>query len=105
MDSWGFQENGERLEVTVRGTLSTTSGEVVHDWVRAGAGIALKATWDLLPELANGTIVQCLEAFWCDEIDLFAISANRTHQPPRIRAFLDFIAANLPAMVQSVSTS
>lgn len=105
MDSWVFQENGQRLEVTVRGTLTTTSGEVVHDWVRAGAGIALKATWDLLPELANGTIVQCLEPFWCDEIDLFAISANRTHQPPRIRAFLDFIAANLPAVVQAVSTS
>lgn len=101
MDSWIFQENGERFEVTVRGTLTTTSGEVVHDWVRAGAGVALKATWDLLPELADGTIVQCLEPFWCDEIDLFAICANRTHQPPRIRAFLNFIAANLPAVART----
>jgi DNA-binding transcriptional LysR family regulator len=99
MVSWLFQENGRRFEVTVDGTLSTTSGEVVHDWVRAGMGIALKASWDLLPELAEGTIVQCLEPFWCEQIDLFAICANRTHQPPRIRAFLDFIARTLPAMV------
>ncbi len=103
MDSWVFRENGQRFEVTVRGTLTTTSGEVVHDWVRAGAGVAVKATWDLLPELADGTIVQCLESFWCNEIDLFAICANRTHQPPRIRAFLDFIAANLRSVSRTAT--
>ena len=101
VDSWVFQENGQGFEVTVDGTLTTTSGGVVHDWVRAGMGIALKASWDLLPDLADGTIVQCLEPFWYDQIDLFAICANRTHQPPRIRAFLDFIAKTLPAMVRS----
>lgn len=100
IDSWLFQENGRRFEVRVNGTLSTTSGEVVHDWVRAGMGIALKASWDLLPELADGLIVQCLEPFWCDQIDLFAICANRRHQPPRIRAFLDFTATMLPAMIR-----
>lgn len=100
MDSWVFEENGRRFEVTVNGALTTTSGEVVHDWVRAGMGLALKASWDLLPELADGTIVQCLEPFWCDRIDLFAICANRTHLPPRIRAFLDFVAATLPARIE-----
>jgi DNA-binding transcriptional LysR family regulator len=101
MDSWLFQENGRRFEVTVNGALTTTSGEVMHDWVRAGRGIALKASWDLLPELAEGTIVQCLDSFWCDQIDLFAICANRQHQPPRIRAFLEFIARTLPAMIRT----
>ena len=92
IDTWLFQDQGKRFEVTVNGTLSTTSGEVVHDWVRAGKGIALKAAWDLQSELAAGTIVQCLSEFWCDEIDLFAICANRQHLAPRIRAFLDFVA-------------
>ena len=102
MDSWLFQEDGRRFEVTVKGALTTTSDEVVHDWVRAGMGVALKASWDLLPELAEGVIVQCLEPFWCDQIDLFAICANRTHQPPRIRVFLDFIARKLPAMTATI---
>jgi DNA-binding transcriptional LysR family regulator len=99
MDSWIFQEQGKRFEVIVNGTLSTTSGEVVHDWVRAGKGIALKAAWDLQSELAAGTIVQCLSKFWCDEIDLFAISANRQHLSPRIRAFLDFVAKKIATFV------
>jgi DNA-binding transcriptional LysR family regulator len=89
LDSWVFQENGKRFEIAVSGTLTTTSGEVVHDWVRAGRGIALKACWDMEQDLANGSIVQCLNDYWCDEIDLFAISASRKHPSPRIRVFLD----------------
>jgi DNA-binding transcriptional LysR family regulator len=99
MDAWVFQEQGKRFEVVVNGTLSTTSGEVVHDWVRAGKGIALKADWDLQPELRDGSIVPCLSDYWCDEINLFALSANRQHLSPRIRAFLKFIVAKLPLAV------
>ena len=103
MDTWLFQDQGKRFEVIVNGTLSTTSGEVVHDWVRAGKGIALKAAWDLQPEIAAGTIIQCLSEFWCDEIDLFAICANRQHLSPRIRAFLDFVARKQPSFFSSDS--
>lgn len=99
MDAWVFQEQGKRFEVVVNGTLTTTSGEVVHDWVRAGKGIALKADWDLQPELRAGSIVPCLSDYWCDEISLFALCANRRHLSPRIRAFLKFIVARLPQAV------
>ena len=99
MDAWIFQEQGRRFEVIVHGSLSTTSGEVVHDWVRTGKGIALKAAWDLQAELAAGTVVQCLSEYWCDEIDLFAICASRQYLSPRIRAFLDFVAKNITTFV------
>jgi DNA-binding transcriptional LysR family regulator len=99
IDAWVFQEQGKRFEVVVNGTLTTTSGEVVHDWVRAGKGIALKADWDLQAELREGSIVPCLSDYWCDEIHLFALCANRQHLSPRIRAFLKFIVARLPEAV------
>jgi hypothetical protein len=44
-------------------------------------------------------VIQCLSEFWCDEIDLFAICANRQHLPPRIRAFLDFVAKKITTFV------
>lgn len=100
MDTWEFQEAGKRFEVSINGTLTTTSGEVLHNWVRSGRGIGLKAVWDVQPDLDDGTIVECLNDFWCDEIDLFAVCANRRHLPPRIRVFLDFIAVQLPEMVR-----
>ena len=56
---------------------------------------ALK-TWDLQRELSSGRIVQCLEEYWCDTIDLFAICAIRQNLPARIRVFLDFVALQLP---------
>ena len=103
MDSWLFQEDGKRVETTVSGTLTTTSGEVVHNWVCAGKGIALKAVWDVQPDLDAGSVVECLKDFWCDEIDLFAICASRQHLFPRIRVFLDFISSTLPKMVSQES--
>jgi hypothetical protein len=41
------------------------------------------------PDLVEGTIVECLNEFWCDEVDLFAICVNRQYLSPRIRVFLD----------------
>ena len=64
-------------------------------------GIALKATWALQKDLSSGAIVQCLEEYWCDAIDLFAICASKQNLPPRIRVLLDFIAKHLPVMVKS----
>lgn len=103
MDVWSFQENGRPLQVTVRGNLTTTGGLVIHDWAKSGRGIALKAVWDVQPDLEAGTLVECLKDFWCDEIDLFAVCVNRQHLSPRVRIFLDFISATLPEMVRKES--
>jgi DNA-binding transcriptional LysR family regulator len=103
MDTWRFLEDGKQFDMTVNGTLTTTSGEVVHNWVHAGRGIGLKAVWDIQPDLDAGTIVECLKDFWCDDIELFAICANRQHLFPRIRVFLDYIAKELPEMVRRES--
>ena len=103
MDAWTFQEGGKPFEVTVSGNLTTTSGLVVHDWVKSGRGIALKAVWDVQPDLEAGVLIECLKDFWCDEIELFAICASRQHLFPRIRVFLDFISSMLPEMVQKES--
>ena len=103
MNAWSFQEGGKQFEVKVCGTLTTTSGLVIHDWVKSGKGIALKAVWDVQPDLEAGTLVECLKDFWCDEIALFAICVNRQHLAPRIRIFLDFISATLPEMVRKES--
>src|ERR1700734_1496735 len=82
------------------GRLRTSQGLIADlRRLRTGKGIALKADWDLQAELREGSIVPCLSDYWCDEIDLFAICANRRHLSPRIRAFLKFIVARLPEAV------
>jgi DNA-binding transcriptional LysR family regulator len=100
-DAWSFQEDGKPFQVTVSGNLTTNGGLVLHDWIKSGKGIGMKAAWDVQPDLESGAIIECLKEFWCDEIDLFAICVNRQHLSPRIRIFLDYISLTLPEMVRN----
>lgn len=91
-NTWTFRRDGQPFHLKVDGTLSTTSGEVLYDWVSMGKGIGLKGLWDIENDLADGRLVECLAAFAGDPIDLYAVFASRAHMPPRMRVFIDFIA-------------
>jgi DNA-binding transcriptional LysR family regulator len=94
-DRWSFAENGKPIEVQVRGSLSTSSAEVLHDWALAGHGIALKALWDVEEDLADGSLVELLAPFFDNTINLFVIYPTRSHLPNRVRVFIDFVVGAL----------
>lgn len=89
-DRWRLLQDGVPCDIPVSGTLSTASGEVLHDWALQGRGLALKALWDVAADLRNGALVECLHDHQCDAIALYAVFAHRRHLAPRIRVFLDF---------------
>lgn len=90
-DRWSFREAGRRREVQVSGTLATNNAEVVHGWALMGRGVALKALWDIEDDLRQGCLVELLAPYACDEITLNVVYAMRTHMPPRMRVFIDFM--------------
>jgi DNA-binding transcriptional LysR family regulator len=92
LDHWGFRVDGEDREIKVFGTLSSSSGDVLHGWVLAGKGLSLEALWDVEEDLAAGRLVECLAPYWCDSIELFATFLPGKPLPPRIRLFVDFVA-------------
>jgi DNA-binding transcriptional LysR family regulator len=94
-DNWLFQDHGERKYVQVKGSLCTSSGEVMHAWTREGHGVAMKALWDIESDLAAGNLVECLGDYACDDIVLYAVFQRRPHTPARIEAFLDFMIRNV----------
>ncbi|CAB3803826.1 HTH-type transcriptional regulator DmlR [Pararobbsia alpina] len=94
-DRWKFRENGEVRDVQVRGRLLTTSSEVVYQWTLAGEGIGIKALWDIHPDLASGRLIECLPQYARDDADMYIVYAERRHLPPRMRAFIDFLVAEL----------
>ena len=95
LDDWVFVDGGQRRTVHVRGSLASSSGEVVHDWIMAGLGPGLKALWDVDIDLREGLLVECLPDHWCDEIELYACFASHGHMPLRVRAFTHFLAETL----------
>ena len=64
---------------------------MLHDWALKGRGLVLKALWDIEDDLREGRLVECLAPYHCDEIELYAVFANRRHMSPRVRVFLDFV--------------
>jgi DNA-binding transcriptional LysR family regulator len=96
-DRWTFVEKGKPSEVWVRGTLSTSTAEVVHDWILSGHGVGPKALWDIEHDLAEGRLIELLAPFTDSPINLYAIYPTRSHLPNRVRVFIDFAVGALEA--------
>ncbi|MDB5459238.1 MAG: LysR family transcriptional regulator [Caulobacteraceae bacterium] len=94
-DRWPFAIAGARQLFPVRGSLTTNSGEVLHQWILAGLGLGMKIHWDVRADLQAGRLVECLPAYACDDVDLYATYPTRSYLPPRVRAFIDFVAARI----------
>lgn len=92
-DRWSFAEGDARREVQVGGTLSTNNAEVMHEWALAGRGVALKALWDIEADLKAGRLVELLGSFSYPDLNLYLTYPTRNYLPPRVRVFIDFIAA------------
>jgi DNA-binding transcriptional LysR family regulator len=95
MDRWLFERDGQRFDVQVRGTLTSTSSDVIHAWTLAGCGVCLKVLWDIEEDLRAGRLIELVPDFACDVSDLYATYAKRQYLPQRTRAFLDFIVTSL----------
>ena len=93
-DHWRLRAGTGVEAVKVSGHLSSSSGDVLHGWALAGRGLSLEALWDVTEDLQAGRLVECLADHWCDDIELFATFLPGRPVPPRIRLFIDFIAAS-----------
>lgn len=94
-DRWRFRGERGIEEIAVGGHLSSGSGDVLHGWALEGRGLSLEALWDVAEDLQAGRLVACLTDYECDDIELFATFLAGQPVPPRIRLFVDFIAAAL----------
>jgi DNA-binding transcriptional LysR family regulator len=75
------------------GPLLTNSSEVVRECVIGGVGIALRSTWDIGRELADGRLVRVLPDYeGSRKVAIHAVYASRRFLPAKIRVFIDFLA-------------
>lgn len=93
LDRWSFAEGGLIRTVDVGGTLATTSGEQLQDWILEGRGIGLKAMWNVEQDLASGRLIECLSEYACDRVTLYATFQRQGVMPRRMRLFLDHLVA------------
>lgn len=66
----------------------------------AGLGIVQTFTYSLKPALASGKLVEILSAWRPAPYPFHVVYARYRHVPPRLRVFIEWLAAVFPAAVQ-----
>ena len=79
--------------VTVKGPLSSNSGEMVRDWCLSGHGIMLRSLWDIAPQLASGQLSRVLPQYAMHDADIHWLAPYRSQLPLRIRLLQEFLAS------------
>jgi DNA-binding transcriptional LysR family regulator len=84
---------GPRGSLVIEGEslVRTNSSEVVRELVLAGAGIALRSTWDIAEQLRAGSLVRILPAYEGSDVGIHAVRPRADLIPPNVRAFIEFL--------------
>ncbi|WP_267118181.1 LysR substrate-binding domain-containing protein, partial [Xanthomonas sacchari] len=94
-DTWRLQGPDGEIAVRVAGPLETNFGEVLRDAAVNGQGIALHSEWHVAEDLRQGRLRQVLADYPLTETGIHAVMPQRRLVPPRVRAFVEFMQAEL----------
>jgi DNA-binding transcriptional LysR family regulator len=92
-DTWRMDGPEGIVNIKPDGNLSTNSSEVVREAVLANMGIALRSTWDIGQDLADGRLVRVLPDYESTtNVGIYAIYPSRQFLPMKVRLFIDYLA-------------
>lgn len=92
-DLWRFTApDGSEVAVRVRGRFESDLGEFIRDAGLAGQGIGTYSLWHVVDDLRSGRMRQLLPHYRLPTTAISAVTPHRRTMPPRVRAFVDFLA-------------
>jgi len=95
-DIWRFTDRkGQEIVQRVQGRFESNLGELLRDAALAGLGIALHSTWHVCDDLCAGRLQVLLPEYPIADTGIHAVMPQRRLVPPRVRAFVDFMAEQL----------
>jgi DNA-binding transcriptional LysR family regulator len=95
-DVWRFTDRkGREIVQRVQGRFESNQGELLRDAVMAGIGIALHSVWHVHEQLRSGQLQVLLPQYPIAATGIHAVMPQRRLVPPRVRAFVDFLAERL----------
>lgn len=91
---WRLQGPQGPATVKVTGRMGANHADVVYQWALDGKGIVLLAEWDVQAALRSGQLVRLLPDH-VQSADVWAVTAARTAQSPKLRLCLQFLIEQL----------
>lgn len=89
---WRFSRGGREVAVAVNGNLRLNNGLLDREAALRGAGIALLPSFYVGADIRAGALVRLLPEWRPPELGVYAVHPHRRHVPPKVRAFVDFLA-------------
>jgi DNA-binding transcriptional LysR family regulator len=90
---WRFTApDGREVPVAVNGTFRINNGIVLAEAAVAGHGILMTPSFYVASLLRDGRLKRILTHYRAKELGIYAVYPQRTHVPPKVRAFVDFLA-------------
>jgi DNA-binding transcriptional LysR family regulator len=95
-DEWSLRApNGRWLAVRMACALHCNSDFVLKQAALDGLGLALLPRFFVAREIEDGRLAQALPAYRGQELVISLVYASRRNLLPKVRAFVDFVAARL----------
>lgn len=94
-DAWRLRDGDGEVAVRVSGRIESNQGELLRDAALAGLGIAMHSRWHVCDDLRSGRLQVVLPDYPLADTGIHAVMPQRRLVPPRVRAFVDFLADRL----------
>ena len=91
---WRFTtRDGREIPVAIAGPLRVNNGIVLAEAAIAGRGVLLSPSFYVAPMLRDGRLKRILADYRLPELGIYAVYPQREHVPPKVRVFIDYLAA------------
>ena len=92
-DIWRLDGPDGPQDVRVKGNMRSNSAEFVRSGLMHGLGLALRATWDIGPEVERGELVIVMPEYSGSAKNaIYAVYPCREFMPAKVNAFIEFFA-------------
>ncbi|MDG9669667.1 LysR family transcriptional regulator [Hahella sp. CR1] len=98
---WHFRKGQEYRRVQVQGSIRSAGGTPLLECALQGAGVTLLTQWSMQPYIDEGRLLQLLPQWDASlyaekSAEIYAVYIDNHYMRPAIRAFLDFLGAQIP---------
>lgn len=98
VDEWHFSApDGQHIVVKVGGRVRVSASEGMRSAVLEGLGVAVVPTWLFTDEVERGLLAPVLTQYEPAPLPIQAVTPSRRLVPPRVRAFVNYIATEFRA--------